>query len=328
MSQPTSPDHRWALRARDSPAPPSPAPAPARYRSRARRWITAACLTLAVLLTPVVQLTAWAEGTLLSTSGFVAALGPLPSDPAVQAQAAAQIDRQLQRAGTANGTLASPLAELAESQVPRAVPAILVSPAFLRPWRTALGAAHHQLLLVVRDRSHILAINGSALTVNVPMAARTLINATGLPPQLGRLLPSSTPVSVTILDNAALGRASTIVRLTDDLSRILLPADVALALAGLATARDRRRALLAIAIPVAALGALEALGIRLLTRTAGSPLVRAATGALTAPLTDQLLLTSAICAALVALLLTVPRLLPHLGLKELAKLVVAGWHGP
>jgi hypothetical protein len=71
--------------------------------------------------------------------------------------------------------------------------------------------------------------------------------------------PSAMPVSVTILDNAALGRASTIVRL--------------------------------------------------LTRTAGSPLVTAATGALT----GQLRLTSAICAALVALLLTVPRLLPHLG---------------
>lgn len=308
MSQPASPDRRWALGAREWPAPVPRAPAPAEYRSRARRWISAGCLTLAVLLTPVVQLTAWAEGTLLSTSGFVAALGPLPSNPAVQDQITAQIDRQLQRAGAANGTLASRLADLAESQVARAVPALLGSPAFLRPWRTALGAAHSQLLLVLRDRSHILAINGSALTVNVPMAARTLINATGLPPQLGRLLPPAMPVSVTILDNAALGRASTIVRLTDILGRILLPADVALALAGIATARDRRRALLAIVIPVAALGALGALGIRLLTRTAGSPLVTAATGDLTAPLTRQLLLTGEICAALVALLLTVPGL--------------------
>jgi hypothetical protein len=316
MSQPASPDRRWALRARDWPgardwpasAPPPPPPAPARYRSRARRWITAACLTLAVLLTPVVQLTAWAEGTLLSTSGFVAALGPLPSDPAVQAQVTDQLDRQLQRAGTAKGTLASPLADLAERQVPRAVPAILGSPAFLRLWRTALGAAHHQLLLVLRDRSHILAINGSALTVNVPMAAGPLINAIGLPPQLGRLLPSTMPVSVTILDNAALGRASTIVRLTDILSRLLLPADVALALAGLATARDRRRALLAIAIPVAAVGAVGAVGIRLLTRTAGSPLVTAATSALTASLTDHLETTTAVCAITGALLLAAPRL--------------------
>jgi hypothetical protein len=177
-----------------------------------------------------------------------------------------------------------------------------------RPARQAAPAS--RLLLVLRDRSPLLAINGSALTVNVPMAASTLINAIGLPPELGRLLPSAMPVSVTILDNAALGRASTIVRLTDILSRILLPADVALALVGLAAARDRRRVLLAIVIPVAALGAL---GVRLLTRTAGSPLVTAATGVLTAPLTGQLLLTSAVCAALVALLLTVPRLLPHLG---------------
>jgi hypothetical protein len=310
MSQPASPDHRWALRVRDWPAPASPAPE--RHRSRVRRWITAVALTLAVLLTPVVQLTAWAEGTLLSTSGFVAALGPLPRDPAVQAQVTAQLDQQLQRAGRAQGAFASPLVDLAESQVTRAVPAILGSPAFLRLWRTALAAANQQLLLVLRDRSHLLTVNGSALTVNVPMAASTLINAIRLPPQLARLLPSAMPVSVTVLDNAALGRARTIVRLTDDLSRILLSADVALALAGLAAARRRRRALLGIAIPVAALGILGALGVRLLTRTGGSPLVTAVTGALTAPLAGQLLLTSAICAALVALLLTVPRFLPHL----------------
>ena len=77
--------------------------------------------------------------------------------------------------------------------------------------------------------------------------------------------------SVTILDNAALGQARTIVRMADILSRILLPADVALALADLATARNRRRALLALVIPVAALAALGALGIRLLTHTGGSP---------------------------------------------------------
>jgi len=308
MSQPATPDPWQALRDRHWPAPAPPPPPPARHRPRARRWITAVCLTLAVLLTPAVQLTAWAEGTLLSASGFAAALGPLPRDPAVQAQITTQLDRQLQRAGTAKGTPASPLADLAESQLTRAVPTILGSSIFLGLWRTALTATYNPLLLVLRDRSHILAINGSALTVNIPMAASTLINATGLPSQLEQLLPSSTPVSVTILDNAALGKARTIVRVTDVLGRILLPADVALALAGLATARSRRRALLAIVIPVAALGALAALGIRLLTHMAGSPLVTAATGALTAPLTDHLETTTAICAMTGALLLAAPRL--------------------
>lgn len=41
-------------------------------------------LTLAILLAPATQLAGWAEGTLLSTSGFVAARGTLPRDPAVQ----------------------------------------------------------------------------------------------------------------------------------------------------------------------------------------------------------------------------------------------------
>jgi hypothetical protein len=263
---------------------------------------------MAVLLTPAVQLTAWAEGTLLSASGFTAALGTLPRNPAVQARITTQIDRQLHRAGTAKGTLASPLADLAESQLTRAVPAILGSSAFLALWRTALTATYGQLLLVLRGHSNLLTISGSALTVNISMTASTLIKAVGLPSQLEHLLPSSTPVSVTILDKAALGQARTIVRMADILSRVLLPADLALALAGLATARNRRRALFALVIPVAALGAFGALGIRLLTHTAGSPLVTAATSALTAPLTTDLETTTVICAITGALLFAAPRL--------------------
>src|SRR5882724_2449194 len=203
MSQPASPDPWQALTARHWPA----TAAPARHRSRARRWISAACLTLAVLLTPAVQLTAWAEGTLLSASGFTAALGTLPRNPAVQAQITTQIDRQLHRAGTAKGTPASPLADLVESQLTRAVPAILGSSAFLDLWRTALTATYSQLLLVLRGHSNLLTIRGSALTVSIPVAASTLTNAAGLPHQLKTLLPaSSRPVSVTILDNAALGQ--------------------------------------------------------------------------------------------------------------------------
>jgi hypothetical protein len=305
MSQPAHPDPAWALGACDS---PSPVPlAHPRHRSPARRWITMACLTLAIVLTPAAQLAVWIEGTLLSTSGFVAALGPLPRDPAMQNQLTAQIDRQLKRA---SGALPSPLAALAEGAAARAVPAFLGSHAFLQLWRTALAATHHQLMLVLRGRSQLLAITGSALTVDVPVAAGTLIKAVGLPHQLERLLPTAIPVSVTILDNSALGQARTAVHLTDILSRLLPAAALALALAGLAADR-RRRALLCFLIPVTALGILGALAVHLLTRTAGSPLVTHATGALTAPLTGQLILTSAICAAAIALLLAAPRLMPH-----------------
>ena len=180
MSQPASSDPPRALsgRAWVAPAPLGHPP----HRSPARRWITAAFLTLAILLAPVTQLMARAEGTLLFTSGFVAALGTLPPDPAVQSQITAQLDRQLHRASRAHGTLASRLADITERQVvARAVPAIVSSPAFPRLWRTALNGAHSQLPLILRGRSHLLTITGSPLTVNVPVAGRTLINASGLP---------------------------------------------------------------------------------------------------------------------------------------------------
>ena len=71
----------------------------------------------------------------------------------------------------------------------------------------------------------------------MPVAARTLLNATGLPRQLDHLVPATIPVSITLLDRPALGQARTAVHLTDTLSCILLPADLALALSGLAAAR-------------------------------------------------------------------------------------------
>jgi hypothetical protein len=192
----------------------------------------------------------------------------------------------------------------------RVLPAIVASPAFLRLWRTALTTAHYQLLLILDGRSHLLSITGSALTINVTVAARALISTAALPRQLDHLLPTATPVTVTIPDNRGLGQARAAVRITDALSRILPPATAALALVGLAAARRRRRALLWFLIPVAALGLLSALAVHLLTRTSGSPPVTAAASALTTPLTSHLILTTAICGIASALMLAGSRLVP------------------
>ena len=64
--------------------------------------------------------------------------------------------------------------------------------------------------------------------------------AASLPHQLTRLLPAAMPVSVTIINSTALGRMSIAVHLIPTLSRILIHADAALVLIGLATARRRR----------------------------------------------------------------------------------------
>ena len=63
----------------------------------------------------------------------------------------------------------------------------------------------------------------------MPVVSRALLNTAGLPRQPDRLLPAATPVSVTLLNRPALGQARTAVHLTDTLSRILFPADLALA---------------------------------------------------------------------------------------------------
>ena len=73
----------------------------------------------------------------------------------------------------------------------------------------------------------------SAPTVSAPVAP-DVVSAPVM------TLPAAMPVSVTIINSTALGRMSIAVHLIPTLSRILIHADAALVLIGLATARRRR----------------------------------------------------------------------------------------
>lgn len=279
---------------------------PGSYGRPGRGWFAVACLTLAVLLAPVTEVTAWAEQTLLSAGGFAAALAPLPREPAVQQQVTAQITRLLKPPP------GNPAAGIAASLAARAVPAVMDSPAFLAQWHAALTAANQQAVLILRSHRQLPA--GTTVTVQVPVTLARAPPAGILPPGLEHLLPATITVSLAVLTKPALSRARTTVRLTDMLSRILIPAEAAAVLAGLAAARRRRRALTGTLIPAAAITLTSAFATRVLTQVpGGSPLEAAAARALTAPLTTELTLTSAACAGTAAVVMLASRLLPSHG---------------
>lgn len=266
---------------------------------RLRTWAAGLCIAGAVGLVLVDAVTVWAENTLLSTSGFLAAVRPLPTDPAVETQIIDNVQRQLTAALDRSPArigprlLTGPVRQLAAD----AVPAVLGSAAFQQAWKAALSISHTELVKVLRHHSTLLIVTPSGLDVTVSIALEQLVDQAGLPRQLASNLPADLAISVTLIQNQDLHRAAQAVRLADDLSGVLILAIITLGFAGLLLARRRCRALTA--------------GLAAVTITAGAARLTLAWGQsygsrpiiadvaarhLLAPLATNLLTIAVICA--------------------------------
>ena len=215
---------------------------------RLRTWAAGLCIAGAVGLVLVDAVTVWAENTLLSTSGFLAAVRPLPTDPAVETQIIDNVQRRLTAALDRSPVRIGPRL-LGTGQVRQlvadAVPAVLSSAAFQQAWKAALSTSHTELVKVLRHRSTLLTATPSGLDVTVSIALEQLADQAGLPRQLASNLPADLHISVTLIQNQDLHRAAQAVQLADDLSGVLILAITTLGFAGLLLARRRCRALIA-----------------------------------------------------------------------------------
>lgn len=194
------------------PGRPSPQVQPA--ASRAARWgrtrrAAAAGLaaTFAVLL-PAAVTSAWINGTVLSASGYVAAISNVAASPAVRAAigeaVTAQVDAALPRAG---GVLAGPLrtslADLAGNESSK----FTASPAFQRLWAAANQSAHAQLISVLNGNSTLVSATAGQVVLNlVPLindvldnVSRTLSAMTGDAVTVPRL--SAVPAACQVLSD-------------------------------------------------------------------------------------------------------------------------------
>ena len=140
------------------------------------RSATAVAFTavFAVLL-PAAITAVWVRGTVLSTSGYAAAVAPLAADPAVRgavrAAAAGEIDVVLNRAVSrlppAAVLLAGPLrrglARLAEDEIDT----IMTSQAFQKFWMAANILAHRQLIGVLDGDSTAVATRDGEVVLNL-----------------------------------------------------------------------------------------------------------------------------------------------------------------
>jgi hypothetical protein len=164
--------------------PPEQARLPPR---RARRTAAAVLTGLFAVLLPVALTAAWIRVTVISTSGYVAAVTPVAADPAVRAvvksAATAEMGPALSRAADSSlpsrlsflaGPLGSGLGKLAGD----AVNSVMASREFQQLWQAANQSAHSQLVSVLDGRSTIVAANGGQVVLNVtPMVNVVLKNA-------------------------------------------------------------------------------------------------------------------------------------------------------
>jgi hypothetical protein len=145
-------------------------PAAVRW-NRTRRAVAAALAAAFAVLLPAAITSVWIRGTILSTSGYVAAVTPVAASPAVRAviqdAVTSEIDAALSNAATSPtpstrvvaGLLGAGLAGFARNGVSQ----FLASRAFRHLWADANRLAHGQLISVLDGALDGALAGGSAL---------------------------------------------------------------------------------------------------------------------------------------------------------------------
>ncbi|MEL7976767.1 hypothetical protein AAG589_12970 [Isoptericola sp. F-RaC21] len=151
----------------------APASAAPRERHRGRAAAAVVLIVLGALLAPLAAVSAWAERTLTDTDRYVATVGPLAADPAVQGAVAGRLTDVVMeqidvdailgtvvdgleqrgvgpRATDALTQLSGPLSSGVESFVRRTADDVVGSDAFHDAWVQANRVAHEQLVATMR----------------------------------------------------------------------------------------------------------------------------------------------------------------------------------
>ncbi|HET6666033.1 MAG TPA: hypothetical protein VFG98_02005 [Intrasporangium sp.] len=241
-------------------APPRPNP----WRAAA----AAVLLVLGVILVPVTAVSWWVRGTLTNTDRYVAAVGPLASDPQVQAAVTDQVtDRVMARIQSLNlaqeatdalidrgvppqiaaavGLIASPIREQTTNLVHRVVGDVVSSETFANVWTDANRVVHTQLLRLLNGETSALQQNESGqLVLNLsaisgPLRAQ-LVNA-GVP---GADRIPDIDAQVVVGDGTRIERAQDAYRLIKGIPVLLLILTIILLALGIFFSRRRLRATL------------------------------------------------------------------------------------
>ncbi|MFE6408731.1 hypothetical protein ACFVOR_17545 [Streptomyces sp. NPDC057837] len=280
---------------------PVPAPAPATAPPRARNALSAVLLALACLLVPFAVLASWAAHGLTDTGRWVRNLAPLAADPHVRHAAADALgDGVLRAAGPGlRGPAAGPFVRDAARSFTR-------TGAFATAWDASNRAVHTAVLRAVRADAPPVPVTVDLAPVvdrvkrrltedNVPFAHRIPVTHTRVP----------------VLAAGDVDRLRKGYRVLDTAAFWLPLAAACFAVAGIAVAACRRRAVTALGLGTALGGALLVVAVAIGRRLTLADL----------PVTLRGPAAGAVYDALTATLRTVSWLLCALGLA----VALGGW---
>jgi hypothetical protein len=142
----------------------------------ARRAAAATLAATFIASAPIAASSAWIRGTVLSTSGYVAAISNIADSPAVRTvirdAVTAEASAVLPPAG---GVLAGPLRTWLVDLAGKETSAFMAGPAFRRLWIAANRFAHTQLISVLNGNSTLVRATGKQVTLNlIPLVSDVL----------------------------------------------------------------------------------------------------------------------------------------------------------
>jgi hypothetical protein len=211
----------------------------ARKRSRARRLIAWLLVVLTILTFAAGVGGTWARRTVMNTDRYVATVGPLASDPAVQEHLARTVTDQVFQALDVEDRLQSVLAQNAEKLaflagpitdsvrgfVQEQVDKVFASPAFARLWVEANRYVHEQALAVLNGDSETVKVVGSRVELNLlPMVNEVLKGVTEVASELIGRPVTIPPITAQAVPSEAVAALETAlgVDLPDDFGTIVV----------------------------------------------------------------------------------------------------------
>jgi hypothetical protein len=252
---------------------PPPVPPTARRRIRWASVGSAVLLVLGLLLVPISVLAVWTHNQLSDTDRFVATVGPVLADPAVQDTVAnrvtAEIFAQVDVQGLANQAvdalaaqgvpppvvdrlhgLTGPLAAGTRSFVDGKVHELVASPRFVAAGQQALTVAHTQVAAALAGDPSALTVQGGNTVLDlapfIDAAKQDLVNS-GF--SLAARIPEIHP-TIVLFPASTLVRAQTVYTLLDVTATWLPWVTLVLLIGGVMLAARRRQATIVVGLTV------------------------------------------------------------------------------
>jgi hypothetical protein len=228
-------------------------------RRSGRRWRTISSWVLVVLaciLAVVSVVVVFTRNQLLNTDTYVATIGPLASNPAIQTQVATQVSKNLiartnlevrvkDALPSKAGFLATPITSELESVTNQIALKAVQSAQFEKVWVAANRASHQQLVnLLTGSQQGSLSSSGGRVTIDlsqVEAEAKKRLDAKGI--TVFDKVPAVKGVKFVLFQSDQLSRFQRVTRLLDHLALILPIVTLLCFAGGIALARNRRRGL-------------------------------------------------------------------------------------